>query len=81
MPQVPSSLINTTESRCKASGVKPETQWAVPAAHRRDAYRQLAIDGPDIDFSPEAHAPTKPLFTKEAEQLTRSLHQLLNINT
>ena len=44
MPQVPSSLTDTINSRCKAL------------------------------------APTKPLFTTEAEQLTRSLHQLLDNN-
>ena len=53
-PQVPSSLIDTTDSRSKASSVGPETQGTVPGSTHRIEYRQLSIDGPNTDFNPEA---------------------------
>ena len=79
-PQVPSSRIDTTDSRGKASSIGPETPGMVQGSTHRIEYRQLSFDGPDADFNPEVHAPTRPLFATEAEQLSLSLHQLLNNN-
>ena len=79
-PQVPSSRIDTTNSRGKASSIGPETPGMVQGSTHRIEYRQLSFDGPDADFNPEVHAPTRPLFSTEAEQLSLSLHQLLNNN-
>ena len=65
LPQVPSSLLYTTDARCKAICFESETQWTVPgSAHRLDVSLLLALDGPNTDVEPkalgESHAHINP---------------------
>ena len=63
-------------ARGKAGSIRREPQGTGPNVNQRGANTQRSLDETDTSFNPGAHAPIRPLFDTDAEQLSLALHQL-----
>ena len=63
-------------ARGKAGSVRTKPQGTGPNVNQRGENTQRSLDETDTSFNPGAHAPIRPLFDTDAEQLSLALHQL-----